>query len=38
MLKQLKRTVFVGNHKEWLDKIKEINPRIQIIYTGKERD
>ena len=32
MLKQLKRTVLVGDNKTWLEKAKEINPKIQIIY------
>lgn len=31
VLKQLKRTVLVGNYKPWLLKAKEINPRIEII-------
>lgn len=31
VLKQLKRTVLVGNSKSWLRKAKEINPRIEII-------
>ena len=31
VLKQLKRTVLVGNCKSWLKKAKEINPRIEII-------
>lgn len=31
ILKQLTRTVLVGNSKKWLQKAKEINPRIQII-------
>lgn len=31
VLKQLKRTVLVGNCKSWLLKAKEINPRIEII-------
>lgn len=31
ILKQLKRTVLVGNCKSWLKKAKEINPRIEII-------
>ena len=31
VLKQLKRTVLVGNCKSWLRKAKEINPRIEII-------
>ena len=31
ILKQLKRTVLVGNCKAWLRKAKEINPRIEII-------
>lgn len=38
MLKQLKRTVFVGHSKRWLDEVKKINPNIQIIYTGRECD
>ena len=31
VLKQLKRTVLVGNSKSWLRKAKEINPRIETI-------
>ena len=31
VLKQLKRTILVGNCKTWLRKAKEINPRIEII-------
>ena len=31
VLKQLKRTVLVGNCKAWLKKAKEINPRIETI-------
>ena len=31
VLKQLKRTVLVGNCKSWLRKAKEINPRIETI-------
>ena len=31
ILKQLKRTVLVGNSKSWLRKAKEINPRIETI-------
>lgn len=31
ILKKLQRTVLVGNNKSWLQKAKEINPRIQII-------
>ena len=31
VLKQLKRTVLVGNSKTWLRKAKEINPRIETI-------
>ena len=38
MLKQLKRTVFVGHSKRWLDAVQKINPNIQIIYTGRECD
>lgn len=30
-LRQLKKTVFVGQNNEWLRKIKEINPKIQIL-------
>lgn len=35
MIKQLKRTVLVGHSKEWLKAVQEINPNIQIIYTGR---
>lgn len=38
MLKQLKRTVFVGHSKRWLDEVKKVNPNIQVIYTGRECD
>lgn len=31
ILKKLTRTVLVGNNKRWLEKAREINPRIQII-------
>ena len=31
ILEKLQRTVLVGNSKSWLQKAKEINPRIQII-------
>ena len=31
MLKQLKRTIFVGQNKYWLDTAKKINPRIQTL-------
>ena len=31
MLKQLKRTVLVGQNREWLEKAKKINPNIQIL-------
>ena len=31
MLKQLKRTVFVGQNKWWLEEAQRINPKIQII-------
>ena len=34
-LKELKRTVFVGQRKDWLEEAQKINPRIQIIYTGR---
>ena len=33
MLKQLKRTVLVGQNKWWLDEARKINPHIQIIDT-----
>lgn len=36
MLKQLKRTVFIGHRKNWLETAKSINPAIKTIYTGKE--
>ena len=32
MLKQLKRTVFIGQNKEWLETAKEINPLIHTLY------
>lgn len=35
MIKQLQRTVLVGHSKEWLEAVQKINPRIQIIYTGR---
>ena len=38
MLKQLKRTVFVGHSKRWLLAVQKINPNIQVIYTGRECD
>ena len=38
MLKQLKRTVFVGHSKRWLNAAQKVNPNIQIIYTGRECD
>lgn len=31
MLKQLKRTVLVGDSKSWLEAVQKINPKIQII-------
>lgn len=31
MLKQLKRTVFVGQNKLWLEKVQKINPKVQIL-------
>ena len=31
-LKQLKHTILVGQNKEWLDEVKEVNPSIQTIY------
>ena len=31
ILKKLTRTVLVGNNKRWLEKVREINPRIQTI-------
>lgn len=38
MLKQLKRTVFVGHSQRWLDAAQKVNPNIQVIYTGRECD
>ena len=35
MLKKLQRTVFVGHSKDWLEAVQKINPRVQIIYTGR---
>ena len=35
MIKQLKRTVLVGHSERWLKEVQEINPNIQIIYTGR---
>ena len=31
MLKQLKRTIFVGQDKEWLEDVQKINPKIQTL-------
>ena len=31
MLKQLKRTVFVGQNRYWLEAIQKINPKVQIL-------
>ena len=31
MLKQLKRTVFVGQNKLWLEKVQKINPKVQVL-------
>ena len=31
MIKQLKRTVLVGDNKEWLDAVHSINPKVQIL-------
>lgn len=36
MIKQLKRTVLVGDDKKWLKEVQRINPNIQIICTGKD--
>ena len=33
MLKQLKRTVFVGQNKWWLEETQRINPKVQILDT-----
>lgn len=33
VLKKLQRTVLVGSSKSWLNKAKEINPRIQILHV-----
>lgn len=38
MLKELKRTVFVGHSKRWLEAVQKVNPRVQIIYTGREEE
>lgn len=35
ILKKLTRTVLVGNNKRWLEKAREINPRIQTISIQK---
>lgn len=32
MIKQLKRTVLVGQNADWLKAIQKINPKIQILY------
>lgn len=34
-LKKLKRTVLVGDSKEWLERVKEINPAVQTICTDE---
>ena len=31
MIKQLKRTVLVGQNGRWLEQVKKINPKIQIL-------
>ena len=31
MLKQLKRTVLVGQNKEWLEEAQKINPKVQVL-------
>lgn len=31
MIKQLKRTVLVGQNKHWLEEVQKINPKIQIL-------
>lgn len=31
MLKQLRRTVFVGQSKRWLEEVQKINPKIQVL-------
>ena len=36
MLKQLKRTVLVGQNGDWLRKAQSLNPRIQIISTDPD--
>lgn len=33
MLKQLKRTIFVGQNKWWLEEAQRINPKVQILDT-----
>lgn len=32
-LKQLKRTVLIGDSESWLERVKEINPNIQTLYV-----
>ena len=32
MIKQLKRTILVGQNKHWLEAVQKINPKIQIIH------
>lgn len=34
MLKQLRRTVLVGQNRYWLEKVQKINPKIQILDTN----
>ena len=35
-LQKLQRTILVGQNSYWLKKAKEINPRIQTLYIGRE--
>lgn len=35
-IKQLKRTILIGSNSTWLNRIKNINPRIQIIGLDDE--
>lgn len=37
MIKQLKRTVLVGQNGRWLEQVQKINPRIQILVIQERR-
>lgn len=36
MLKQLKRTVLVGDSQRWLELVQKVNPKVQIICTKED--